>query len=142
MIVIPGGLKPYLQAGDIGIYLEFKDRLSDLINQWKNSDGVEYTRGGNPKPPPDHIVQTWVRDAWNGISIENIRKSVLSAGFNNDHLLWHISVHDVYGTRFLRAWENTGDETEPDTGAFEEVGQPDDIEDIDLDNGNDDDDDE
>jgi hypothetical protein len=140
MIVIPGGLTPYLQAGDIGIYREFKDRLSDLINQWKNSDGVEYTRGGNPKPPADHIVQTWVRDAWNGISIENIRKSVLSAGFNNDHLQWHISKHDVYGTRFLRAWENTGDETEPDSGGFEEVGQPDDIEDIDLDNDNDDDD--
>jgi len=64
----------------------------------------------------------------------------LPAGFNNDHLLWHISKHDVYGTRFLRAWENTGDETEPDSGGFEEVGQPDDIEDIDLDNDNDDDD--
>jgi hypothetical protein len=101
MIVIPGGLTPYLQAGDIGIYREFKDWLLDLINQWKNSDGVEYTRGGNPKPPADHIVQTWVRDAWNGISIENIRKSVLSAGFNNDQLLWHILKHDVYGTRFL-----------------------------------------
>jgi hypothetical protein len=138
MIVIPGGLTPHLQAGDIGIYREFKDWLLDLINQWKNSDGVEYTRGGNPKPPADHIVQTWVRDAWNGISIENIRKSVLSAGFNNDQLLWHILKHDVYGTRFLWAWENTGEETEPDTGGFEEVGQPDDIEDIDLDNNNDD----
>ncbi|MFO0446970.1 MAG: hypothetical protein ACK51L_04790 [bacterium] len=46
MIVIPGGLTPYLQAGDIGIYREFKDKLSDLIDRWKNSDGVQYTRGG------------------------------------------------------------------------------------------------
>ncbi len=43
MIVIPGGLTPYLQAGDIGIYREFKDKLSDLIDRWKNSYGVQYT---------------------------------------------------------------------------------------------------
>jgi hypothetical protein len=41
--VIPGGLTPYLQAGDIGIYREFKDKLSNLIDRWKKSDGVQYT---------------------------------------------------------------------------------------------------
>jgi len=40
MIVIPGGMTPYLQAGDIGIYRELKDNLSDIINEWKNSDQV------------------------------------------------------------------------------------------------------
>jgi len=35
LIIIPGGLTPYLQAGDIGIYHDFKDRISDLIDQWK-----------------------------------------------------------------------------------------------------------
>ena len=46
-VVIPGGLTPYLQASDIGIYREFKDRVSSLINVWKHSDSLEYTRGGN-----------------------------------------------------------------------------------------------
>ena len=136
MIVIPGGLTPYLQAGDIGIYREFKDKLSDLIDRWKNSDGVQYTRGGNPKPPADEIVQTWVRDGWNGVNIQNIKSSIASAGFNEDHLQWHISKHDVYGTRFLQAWENTGDEMEPDPENFEQIGQEDDVEEI-IGDGND-----
>ena len=49
MCVIPGGLTAYLQAGDIGIYKVFKNLLSDLIDAWKRSDQVTYTRGGNPR---------------------------------------------------------------------------------------------
>ena len=130
LIVIPGGLTPYLQAGDIGIYREFKDRLCALIDQWKRSDGVEYTRGGNPKPPSNHIVQGWVRDAWNGVSINNVTKSVLSAGFNDNPDEWHISKHDIYGTRFKAAYNNTGEDAEIDQQQLEEVEQDDDIEDI------------
>jgi len=99
---------------------------------------VQYTRGGNQKLPADEIVQTWVRDGWNGVNIQNIKKSIASAGFNEDHLQWHISKHDVYGTRFLRAWENTGDEMEPDPENFEQIGQEDDVEEI-IGDGNDDD---
>jgi len=130
MIVVPGGLTPYLQAGDIGIYHEFKDKLSNLIDHWKNLDGVGV--GGNPKPHAEAIVQTWVRDVWNGVSNNNIRGSIASAGFNDDHLQWHISKHDVYWTHFLKAWENIGKEIEP------EIPQDDDIEDIILDDDGDD----
>ncbi|GMF37329.1 unnamed protein product [Phytophthora lilii] len=58
MCVIPGGLTAYLQAGDIGIYKVFKNQLSDLIDTWKRSDQVTFTRGGNPRPCD------WVRRAW------------------------------------------------------------------------------
>ncbi|KAG4030847.1 hypothetical protein PC123_g28984 [Phytophthora cactorum] len=51
MCVIPGGLTPYLQAGDIGIYKTFKDLLSMEINAWKENDKVEYTRFSNPRMP-------------------------------------------------------------------------------------------
>ncbi|KAG2790400.1 hypothetical protein PC129_g6870 [Phytophthora cactorum] len=51
MCVAPGGLTPYLQAGDIGIYKSFKDLLYMEINTWKESDQVEYTRFGNPRMP-------------------------------------------------------------------------------------------
>ena len=50
MVVIPGGCTPYLQAGDIGIFRELKDKLSVAIEAWKNSDSIEYTCGGNPNP--------------------------------------------------------------------------------------------
>ncbi|KAG4059472.1 hypothetical protein PC123_g5621 [Phytophthora cactorum] len=42
MCVVPGGLTPFLQAGDIGIYKSFKDLLYLEINAWKQSDKVEY----------------------------------------------------------------------------------------------------
>ncbi|KAJ0401148.1 hypothetical protein P43SY_004355 [Pythium insidiosum] len=44
MCVIPGGLTPYLQAGDIGIYRYFKDILYAEITAWKESDQVTYTK--------------------------------------------------------------------------------------------------
>ncbi|KAJ0392882.1 hypothetical protein ATCC90586_010564 [Pythium insidiosum] len=49
MCVIPGGMTPYPQAGDIGVYKSFKDKMAPLIDQWKRSDSVEDTRGGNAK---------------------------------------------------------------------------------------------
>ncbi|GMF40927.1 unnamed protein product [Phytophthora lilii] len=64
MAVIPGGLTPYLQAGDVGIYKSFKDNLSQLIDDWKCSDKVTYTTGGNPRPPELALVSSWVARAW------------------------------------------------------------------------------
>ncbi|GMF41349.1 unnamed protein product [Phytophthora lilii] len=64
MFVIPGGLTPYVQAGDIGIYKSFKDKLSPIIDSWKKSNAVLYTRGGNPKPPS---VETVANVAWRDV---------------------------------------------------------------------------
>ena len=60
MMVIPGALTPYLQAGDIKIYKSFKDCLSSVIDDWKRSDRVQYTKNGNPRPPSVEEVVAWV----------------------------------------------------------------------------------
>jgi hypothetical protein len=133
LIVIPGGLTPYLQAGDIGIYKEFKDKLGEIIDQWKSSDMVEYTRGGNPRPPPPESVNRWVCDAWMAINRENIVNSIASAGFHDDYNNWHIAKHDVYGQQFKERWVDTGD-VEHNNDHFEEIGQEDDVDDI-IDDG-------
>ena len=65
--VIPGGLTAYVQAGDIGIYKSFKDKISPLISGWKTSGMVELTHGGNPKPSSDEVVGTWVKTAWQNV---------------------------------------------------------------------------
>ena len=129
LIVIPGGMTPYLQAGDIGIYRELKDKVSNLIDHWKRSGDVEYTRGGNPKPPSDELVQSWVIDAWKGVSLDNIKNSIAAAGFNEDASQWHISKHDVYGEHFCEAWKNTGS-TEANVEDFEAFGQDDEVDGI------------
>lgn len=106
LVVIPGGMTPYLQAGDIGIYKEFKDLLSPIIDEWKKSDDIEYTRAGNPKQPRNEIVRTWVKDAWRAISDDTIKKSIRIAGFSENCEDWHIWKHDVYGEKFKAAWSN------------------------------------
>jgi hypothetical protein len=84
LIVIPGGMTPYLQAGDIGIYCQFKDMISVLIDRWKQSDAMEYTRGGNPKPPANETVHTWVSDGWKRVNLTNVQNSIATAGFSVD----------------------------------------------------------
>ncbi len=106
-----------------------KLQISNIINEWKNSDGVEYTRGGNPKPPANEVIQTWILDAWKGINNSNIENSIKAAGFNEDPSKWHIYKHDVYGERFWVAWECTG-EIEANAEDFEQYPQENDIEDI------------
>ena len=70
--MIPGGCTPYLEARDTGIFKILKNKLSEIINSWKVSDEVKYTRHGNPKAPSHEIVESWFRTAWESVSIENI----------------------------------------------------------------------
>lgn len=130
LIVIPGGMTPYLQAGDIGIYRCFKDNISAMIDEWKKSGHVDYTAKGNPKPPSPELVRSWVRDSWNQVSLECVKKSIMSAGFANDFRDWHISKHDIYGQAFCNAWLNAG-EQDIDPEVLESIPQPDDIDEID-----------
>ncbi|KAG2969396.1 hypothetical protein PC120_g26713 [Phytophthora cactorum] len=58
MLVVPGGLTLYVQAGDIGIYKSFKDKLSSIIDEWKLSDRVEYTKGAVPDDVINRSVHT------------------------------------------------------------------------------------
>jgi hypothetical protein len=109
LIVIPGGLTLYLQAGDIEIFCKLKDKIESNIDEWKCSDSVEYTKGGNPKPPADAVVRSWVLDSWRIVNHSNISNSISSAGLHNDFMPWHITKHDVYGNNFIQAWESSGD---------------------------------
>nr|CCA16569.1 conserved hypothetical protein [Albugo laibachii Nc14] len=104
MCVIPGGLTSYLQAGDIGIYSYFKEKLSSFIKAWKSSDQVDYTRGGNPRPPTIEIVSSWVTLAWKGVPDTMVQNSVAAAGFSDEPTKWHIARHDVYGDLFRMNW--------------------------------------
>ena len=103
LIVIPGGMTPYLQAGDIGIYQELKDNISTVIDHWKRSDHVQYTKGGNPKPPQNEMVRSWVLDSWRQVSVSTVKNSILASGFHTDYKQWHIAKHDIYVVQFLTA---------------------------------------
>lgn len=77
MVVVPGGCTPYLQACDIRIYKSFKDRMAPLINEWKTSDHVQYTRGGNPCPLSAREVAGCVKKAWQSVPSEVITSQLV-----------------------------------------------------------------
>jgi hypothetical protein len=104
-VVIPGGLTPYVQAGDLGIYKLFKDKISPIIAAWKNSDQVKRTASGNPKPPEKEVVCRWAREAWRQVKPVVIQNSVRAAGFGDCHE-WMMWKHDVYGSSFQLLWSN------------------------------------
>jgi hypothetical protein len=96
-----GKLKEY---NPLGICKSFKDKISPLSTVWKTSGTVKLTRGGNPKPPNDEIVCTWVKTAWRNVDRDVIMKSIVRAGFHDDFEELHISRHNIFGTRFKSIW--------------------------------------
>ncbi|KAG3080877.1 hypothetical protein PI125_g20318 [Phytophthora idaei] len=104
MCVVPGGLTPYLQAGDIGIYKSFKDLLYLEINASKQSDKVEYTRFGNSRMSSVDTVCGWVLRAWRDTEESTIMLSVEAAGFAQNPSEWFIAKHDVYSAKFREKW--------------------------------------
>ncbi|KAE8878490.1 hypothetical protein PF005_g31012 [Phytophthora fragariae] len=85
--------------------------MSVLIDEWKRSDQVAYTRGGNPRPPTIETVASWVASAWRQVPDDVVKKSVGKCGFLDDPSDWHISKHDVYGAKFRTSWELNGNST-------------------------------
>ncbi|KAJ0391268.1 hypothetical protein ATCC90586_012086 [Pythium insidiosum] len=98
-------VKAHCAKRQIGIYKSFKDNIGPLIDAWKRSDQVQYTRGGNPKQPSIDVVTQWVRDAWRAVPNSVVATSITRAGFSVNVDEWHIARHDVYGAGFLSAWE-------------------------------------
>lgn len=95
LIVIPRGMTAYFQAGDIGIFRCFKDFISELTDGWKNLN-----------PPPNEVVREWIKEAWRQVNTEIVKSCVEAAGFSQNFRNWHISKHDVYGERFMKAWQS------------------------------------
>jgi hypothetical protein len=48
----------------------FKDTLAHCIESWKSRGEFEYTSGNKVKPPYDYLVASWVRTAWNVVSVD------------------------------------------------------------------------
>ncbi|GMF28662.1 unnamed protein product [Phytophthora fragariaefolia] len=111
MFMIPGGLTPYVQAGDIGIYKSFKDRLFGIIDGWKSSDRVR-TRKVATQAAFSGRCSAVGETAWKDVSDEVIRRSVAAAGISPCYQDWHISRHDVYGELFCRKWLSRDGESE------------------------------
>jgi hypothetical protein len=104
-VVFTCGSTPYVQAGDLGIYKSFKDKISPIMAAWKNSNQVKKTPSGNPKPPEKEVVCRGISQAWRQVGPIVIENSVTAAGFGDCHE-WMIWKNDVDGNNFQLLWPN------------------------------------
>ena len=86
--IIPGGCTKYIQAPDVSWNKPFKQKVTDLYNEWLSTEGLEReTAAGNLKAPPRKCVLQWVLTAWQSVPQELIIKSfrVCALSLPNDN---------------------------------------------------------
>jgi hypothetical protein len=96
--VVPGGCTKFVQVifklfniktsktiqpPDLSWNAPLKARIRELHNIWMlNGDRMEFTSGGNSRPPSIDVYLEWIVDAWKGISKEAIEKSFKNCGIS------------------------------------------------------------
>ena len=82
--VIPGGLTSILSPLDVAINKPFKDRMKEQWAEWMFSGKARKTAGGNLAKPDLQLVVKWVKEAWDSIPVEVVKKSFLKCGISNE----------------------------------------------------------
>lgn len=81
--VIPGGLTPVLQPLDKCLYKPFKDNMRRKYLNWMMTGPFEYTPAGKKKAPSKNLVLRWVKQSWEEIPEEMVRRSFKTCGISN-----------------------------------------------------------
>ena len=84
LAVIPGGLTSRLQPLDVSLNKPFKAKVRNLYNQWMDEAVKEYTPSGKIRRPSYSLVATWVKESWESMDINMIRRSFKCCGVSND----------------------------------------------------------
>jgi hypothetical protein len=61
----------------------FKSHLSEMYDKWLFSGPVEKTKGGNRRAPSNSLILKWIKQSWDAISPDIIRKSFKKCGISN-----------------------------------------------------------
>jgi hypothetical protein len=97
---IPGGCTGILQPADVSWNRPFKAHIQESYDEWLFSGERSFTPKGNRRAPPLSTFLRWIKEAWDKITPEIIKKSFLKCGISNaldgadDHLLFAESDSD------------------------------------------------
>lgn len=83
LCVIPVECTSKLQPADFSWNKPFKSHLSEMYDEWLFSGPVEKTKGGNRRAPSKSLILKWIKQSWDAISPDIIRKSFKKCGISN-----------------------------------------------------------
>ena len=83
-IYIPGGCTGILQPADVSWNRPFKDHLQEAYDEWLFAGEKSMTPKGNRRPPALPTFLKWIKEAWDQVTPEIIRKSFKKCGISND----------------------------------------------------------
>ncbi|GBC16038.2 pogo transposable element with KRAB domain [Rhizophagus irregularis DAOM 181602=DAOM 197198] len=83
LAVIPGGLTSHLQPLDVSLNRSFKSKVRNIYNNWMSEAIKDYTSSGKIKRPSYSLVARWVKEGWDAIDINMIRRSFKYCSVSN-----------------------------------------------------------
>ena len=83
MVVIPGGCTGLLQPADVSWNKPFKTVYREKYEDWAINGEISLTAGGRRRPPSKDLVMQWVKEAWESLSAEIVRKSFKKCGITS-----------------------------------------------------------
>ena len=83
LCVIPGACTSQLQPADVSWNKPCKSHLSEMYDEWLFSGPVEKTKGGKRRAPSNSLILKWIKQSWDAISPDIIRKSFKKCEISN-----------------------------------------------------------
>ena len=81
--VIPGGCTSLLQPLDVSLNKPFKNGIRKRWTEWMLNGEKSFTKGGAMKKAELSVVATWVKEAWEEISVAIVIKSFKKCSISN-----------------------------------------------------------